>query len=212
VFDTVHDYWETLPDDERPELYLFGLSLGSFGVESILTSVNIVNAPIDGALMVGPPFVNDLWNQLTDDRDLGSSATRPIYENGRTVRFTNRNNTLDEPTGEWGDTKIAYVQHASDPVSFFSTDLAFNRPDWLDADERGSDVSDEMSWFPVVTMWQVLFDLPVAGNVPAGHGHLYTSREYLDAWVAITEPEGWDEADDARVGAALEEREREVDE
>ncbi len=39
---------------ERPELYLYGLSLGSMGVESMLTSVNIVNEPVDGALMVGP--------------------------------------------------------------------------------------------------------------------------------------------------------------
>ena len=34
VFDTIHTYWSTLPEDSRPDLYLFGLSLGSFGVES----------------------------------------------------------------------------------------------------------------------------------------------------------------------------------
>ena len=50
VFDTIHAYWSTLPEDSRPELYLFGLSLGSFGVESILTSINVLNEPIDGAL------------------------------------------------------------------------------------------------------------------------------------------------------------------
>ena len=51
VFGTVYEYWADLPEDERPELYLYGLSLGSFGVESILTSVNFMNEPIDGALM-----------------------------------------------------------------------------------------------------------------------------------------------------------------
>ena len=35
VFDTVHDYWSTLPADDRPALYLYGLSLGSFGVECV---------------------------------------------------------------------------------------------------------------------------------------------------------------------------------
>ena len=54
VFETVREYWATLPAGERPELYLYGLSLGSMGVESVLTSVNIVNEPVDGALMVGP--------------------------------------------------------------------------------------------------------------------------------------------------------------
>jgi hypothetical protein len=75
VFAVVHAYWSTLPQDDRPRLYLYGLSLGSYGVESILTSINIVNEPIDGALMVGPPFVNELWNDLVAGRDPG--AHRP---------------------------------------------------------------------------------------------------------------------------------------
>jgi uncharacterized membrane protein len=84
-------------------------------VESILTSIDIVNEPIDGALLVGPPFVNNLWNQLVDGRDEGSSPSTPIYEQGRTVRFTNEEDALSLPAGEWGDTKVLYLQHASDP-------------------------------------------------------------------------------------------------
>ncbi|HSL57796.1 MAG TPA: alpha/beta-hydrolase family protein [Acidimicrobiales bacterium] len=212
VFDTVHAHWSALPEDERPELYLFGLSLGSFGVESILTSINIVNAPIDGALMAGPPFVNELWNQLTDDRDPGSPAWLPVYGDGRTVRFTGLDDALDAPTARWGDTRIVYLQNASDPVTFFSPDLALSRPEWLDTGQRGPDVSSEMRWFPLVTMWQVAFDLPVAGNVPSGHGHLYTSRQYLDAWVAITEPDGWTDDDTARLGDIVEERQLTIEE
>lgn len=195
VFDTVHDYWSTLPPDSRPDIYLFGLSLGSFGVESILTSVNIINEPINGALLTGPPFVNDMWDEITDDRDGGSPAWLPIYQDGRTVRFTSLDNALDVPRGEWDDTKIVYLQHASDPVSFFSPDLAFSEPDWLKEGQRGPDVSAQMAWFPLVTMWQVALDLPAAGNVPAGHGHLYTSSEYLNAWLGVTQPEGWTASD-----------------
>ena len=69
VFETVRQHWATLPDGERPALYLYGLSLGSMGVESVLTSVNIVNEPVDGALMVGPPFVNDMHARLEVGRD-----------------------------------------------------------------------------------------------------------------------------------------------
>ena len=212
VFDTIHAYWSTLPEDSRPDLYLFGLSLGSFGVESILTSINVLNEPIDGALMVGPPFVNPLWNQLMGDRDPGSPAWLPVYEDGRTVRFTSLEDVLDEPTAQWGDTKLVYLQHNSDPVSFFSGHLALSSPEWLDDGQRGPDVSEEMGWFPLVTMWQVALDLPVAGNVPAGHGHLYTSGEYLSAWVGITEPEGWSDADSDRLEPILAERERTLDE
>ena len=58
VFAAVHRYWSTLPESSRPRLYLYGLSLGSYGVESILGSIDLINEPIDGALLVGPPFVN----------------------------------------------------------------------------------------------------------------------------------------------------------
>lgn len=212
VFDRVHEHWSTLPEDSRPELYLFGLSLGSFGVESILTSINVLNSPIDGALMSGPPFVNHLWNRITDDRDPGSPAWLPVYGQGRTVRFTGLENVLDEPEGRWGDTKVVYLQHASDPVTFFSADLAFSSPEWLEDGQRGPDVSERMGWFPLVTMWQVALDLPVAGEVPAGHGHLYNSAEYLAAWVGMTEPEGWTDADTERLEPILLEREQNVEE
>ena len=67
--------------------------------------------------------------------------------------------------------RILYLQHASDPMSFFSTGLAFSEPDWLR--ERGPDVSEEMWWVPIATMWQVAFDLPSTGAIPRGHGHLF---------------------------------------
>ena len=206
VFDRVHDYWSTLPDASRPELYLFGLSLGSFGVESILTSVGILNAPIDGALLTGPPFVNTLWSDLTQNRDAGSPATLPVFEEGRTVRFTARENALDTPSGTWGDTRLVYLQHASDPIVFFSPGLAFNSPEWLEDGQRGPDVSDRMAWVPLVTMWQVFGDLPGAGGVPAGFGHLYTGGEYLDGWVGIAAPEEWTETQNQELSELLDRR------
>ena len=137
--------------------------------------------------------MNSLWNEITDDRDPGSPARLPIYQDGPTVRFTSIESALDPPTGECDDTKIVYLQHPSDPV--FSPDLALTKPDWLPDGQRGPDVSDEMIWFPRVTMWQVAIDLPAAGWVPAVHGHLYTRSENLDAWVAVSGPSGWSSSD-----------------
>lgn len=191
VFATVHQYWASLPEASRPKLYLYGLSLGSFGVESILQSINIVNEPIDGALMVGPPFVNSLHQQLTAERDPGSPASLPIYEDGRTVRFANEQGGLDRTTGPWGPTRLVYLQHASDPIVFFSTKMAWSEPEWLYPGQRGPDVSPRMDWFPVVTMWQTLLDLPGAGNIPMGTGHLYSATANLTSWAAVTQPPGW---------------------
>jgi uncharacterized membrane protein len=46
-------------------------------------------------------------------------------------------------------------------------------------------------------MWQVALDLPAAGSVPEGYGHLYTKAANTDAWVGLTEPDDWTDADSA---------------
>lgn len=208
VFERIHDYWSDLPDDGRPEIYLYGLSLGSFGVESILTSIDIVNEPIDGALLVGPPFVNELRNRLVAERDPGSSPANPVYDGGRTVRFTNEVSAISLPSAEWGETRVLYLQHASDPVVFFSPDLLLERPDWLEAEHRDGEINEGFTWIPFVTMWQVLTDLAVANSVPDGYGHVYTTQAHADAWAAIIEPEGWTETGATRLHHYLEPEDR----
>lgn len=195
VFDTVHAHWSALPDGDRPRLYVYGLSLGSYGVEAILTSINIVNEPIDGAVMVGPPFLNGLRNELVAGREPGSSPSAPVYEGGRTVRFVNEGERDPAPAEGWGPTRILYVQHASDPVTFFSPDLLLSRPDWLLPDQRDPDIPDRFDWIPLVTMWQVLVDLVAAGSIPEGFGHLYTPEANAQAWIDVTRPEPWTAAD-----------------
>jgi uncharacterized membrane protein len=200
VFATIHAYVSTLPEDERPELYLYGLSLGAYGVEAILTSINIVNEPIDGALMVGPPFVNELWNELVASRDPGSSPSAPVYQGGRTVRFTNGADPLDLPGDgdEWGETRVVYLQHASDPVVFFSPSLFLEQPDWLLDGQRGVELSEDFHYARLITGWQVMMDLPAAGYVPEGYGHLYTRQANAEAWIAVTRPDGWTDAETER--------------
>ena len=198
VFDTVHGYWATLPEDSRPKFYLYGLSLGSYGVGSVLNSVSIINEPIDGALMSGPPFVNELHKEIVANREPGTPPWQPIYREGRTVRFTAEQPGFDKTPGPWGPTRLVYLQHNSDPVVFFSPELALEEPDWLKPGQRGPDISPEMGWFPLVTMWQVALDLPGAGNVPWGFGHMYTYRSNLESWVQITQLEGWTDGEDGR--------------
>lgn len=205
VFDTIHDYWATLPEQSRPQLYLYGLSLGSYGVESVLNSVNVINEPISGAFMSGPPFVNDLHTEVETGRDAGSPEWRPVYGAGRTVRFMSEEG-FAETTGPWGPTRLVYLQHGSDPVVFFSPSLAWSSPNWLEDGQRPPDVSERMGWFPLVTMWQVALDLPGAGAVPWGYGHMYSIAANTEGWVAVTDPEGWTPDRTAELVALLEAR------
>lgn len=204
VFRTVQEYWSTLPTGDRPDIYLYGLSLGSYGVESVLGSINVINEPISGALLVGPPFVNPVHRDLVSGRDPGSPASLPVYGDGRTVRFTAEQDGFERTRGPWGPTRIAYLQHASDPVVFFSQDLAFTPPEWLRDGERGPDVSPRMGWFPMVTMGQVLLDLVGAGEVPMGYGHLYSATANTHAWEAVTRAPGWTPEKLERLSAKLE--------
>jgi uncharacterized membrane protein len=199
VFDTIHAHWSDLPQGTRPELYLYGLSLGSYGAESVLTSIGIVNEPIDGALLVGPPFVNELWNRLVANRRAGTPPWLPVYQDGVTVRFTGERDVLRAPEGPWGPTRITYLQHASDPVVFFSPDLAFEQPDWLQPGQRGPGIAQDFVWVPLVTFWQMAFDLAAAGDVPIGWGHRYSPEANGSSWAAVTRPVGWTDEDTQRL-------------
>lgn len=189
LFEAVHEYWKTLPEDTRPRLYLHGLSLGSLGSEVSAPWYAILEDPPQGAVWSGPPFPSTHWQYLSTDRNPESPAWLPKFRDGSVVRFTAQENTLDTDQ-RWGPLRTVYIQYASDPMVFFSPDLLFKKPAWLSG-PRGPDVSPHLKWYPVVTFLKVAFDLPMAISVPTGYGHNYAPKNYIDAWTAVTQPEGW---------------------
>jgi uncharacterized membrane protein len=189
LFDAVYDRWSRLPQAERPRLFVFGLSLGSFGGETAFSGEYDLRNRTAGALFAGPPNFNTLYREFTDDRDAGSLEVEPVYKGGRAVRFTNDVAAGVEPVAvPWEGTRILYLQHPSDPIVWWFPTLVWDRPDWL-GEPHGRDVLDAMAWIPVVTFWQVTVDLPLATGVPDGHGHTYT-REFVDGWAKILQPPG----------------------
>jgi len=190
LFKVIYEYWEDLPRDTRPRLYLFGISLGAQLSEDSFDFYDIIDDPLDGALWAGPPFGSGIWRVITDNRDPGSPAWLPQFKGGEVVRFGNQYGGYlgREP---WGRFRIAFLQHASDPIVFFDLRWMFRKPDWLER-PRGPDVSPNLQWFPVVTMLQLLVDLNV-GIAPLEFGHRYSPAGYILAWMALTEPPDWDE-------------------
>ncbi|ETB51306.1 membrane protein [Mycobacterium avium 10-5560] len=189
LFEAVDRLVRQLPEAQRPKLVVFGESLGSFGGEAPFMSLNNVLARTDGALFSGPTFNNTIWTDLTSTRDAGSPEWLPIYNDGRNVRFVARAANLARPKDPWDHPRVVYLQHASDPIAWWTTDLLFARPDWL-KERRGYDVLPETTWIPVVTFLQVSADMAVAQNVPDGHGHHYVA-DVADAWAAVLSPPGW---------------------
>ncbi|MCC5883723.1 MAG: alpha/beta-hydrolase family protein [Halomonas sp.] len=199
LFTTVYDYWSALPEETRPRLYLHGLSLGSLNSDLSFDFYDIIDDPFHGALWSGPPFRSETWRTVTQERDRGTPAWLPTFRNGAVVRFMNQYQGLDEPDQAWGDFRIAYLQYGSDPITFFEPQILWREPEWM-REPRAPDVLPELRWFPVVTMLQLLADLAV-GRAPPGYGHSIAAEHYLDAWLALTEPEGWSEAELERLRA-----------
>ncbi|MBP5979098.1 MAG: alpha/beta-hydrolase family protein [Halomonas sp.] len=197
LFTAVYNYWSSLSSSERPRLYLFGLSLGALNSDLSFDLYDIIDDPFNGALWSGPPFRSDTWKSVTADRDPGSPAWLPTFRDGSVVRFMNQTQGLQEAPGEWGDFRIAYLQYASDPITFFEPAAFWREPAWM-REPRGPDVSPELRWYPVVTMLQLLADL-ATGSAPPGFGHEIAAEHYIDAWAALSEPPGWDEESLARL-------------
>ena len=189
LFEAVDERVRALPEAQRPKIVVFGESLGSFGGEAPFLSPNNIIARTDGALFSGPTFQNTMRDDITENRDPGSPEWLPIFDDGANVRFAARPDNLARPDAPWGSPRIAYLQHASDPIAWFNPNLLFAEPDWL-REPRGYDVSGDMNWIPVVTFLQVSADMAVAVNVPDGHGHRYV-KDVVNAWAAVMQPPGW---------------------
>jgi len=210
MVEAIHQRWSQWAPGRRPELALYGESLGSMAGQGAFQAVHRITAMgFRAVLWVGPPSESRLWRSVTERRDPGTPEVQPRYDSGRTVRFTQSADAAEIAAvagPPWRGTRVLFMQHASDPVVWWSPDLLFRRPDWL-SEPPGVDRSPSMRWYPIVTFWQVSADM--AGNVtssagvPAGHGHRYGDHQ-LDGWVAVAAPEGWIASDTERVRRWLE--------
>lgn len=209
MVDAIQQRWSQWPEGRRPKLALYGESLGAMAGQGAFGYLpDVVEKGFSSVLWVGPPNQSRLWKALTDRRDPGSPEVQPRYDNGRTVRFAQAAGPEEiaaVAAPPWTGTRVLYLQHASDPVVWWSPDLFLTKPDWL-SEPPGFDRSPAMRWSPIVTFFQVTADM--AGNVtnstgaPPGHGHAYGDQQ-LDGWVAVAAPEGWTPLDTDRIRRAL---------
>ena len=191
VFAAVYGHWRSLPRDDRPRLWLHGLSLGAYNSEQSFDEWQLLADPFDGAFWVGPPFAAPRWRRFTETRNRISPAWAPVVGDGSLVRFATANGLADRRATPWGPLRILYLQYPSDAITFFEPAMIWRAPAWLDG-PRAPDVPRTLRWVPVVTFLQVLVDLLTATTPPKGHGHVYAAQDYLAGWQALIEPEGWD--------------------
>lgn len=210
MVDAVVGRWRNWDPLRRPELMLYGESLGSLAGQGAFSHLpDVADKGFSSVLWVGPPNASPLWTALTKRRDPGSPEVQPRYDNGRIVRFAQASSAAEiarvaDPV--WGSTRVLFLQHASDPVVWWSPALLFTEPDWL-SEPPGHDRSASMRWYPIVTFSQVSADMmshvTSSGISPTGHGHNYGDGQ-LDGWIAVAAPDGWTGFDTDRIRRALE--------
>nr|WP_170063796.1 alpha/beta-hydrolase family protein [Agrobacterium bohemicum] len=198
LFEAIYGYWTTLPKETRPKLYLHGLSLGALNSQKSSDLYDVLADPFQGALWSGPPFSSPTWRMATSGRAPGSPYWLPEFRDSSVIRFADQYTNAHMPDKPWGPMRIVYLQYASDPVTFFETAALYRRPEWM-KQPRGRDVSTSFRWFPVVTELQLLLDVAAATTAPMGYGHVYAPEHYIDAWLEVTQPQGWSVPDIQRL-------------
>ena len=205
VFEAVYGHWRALPPRARPRLFLFGLSLGSLNSDLASDAYGVLGDPFEGAFWVGPPFASRTWPQVTATRAQGSPAWLPAARHPSVFRFFTADDQAQLRQGGWGPVRVLYLQYPSDPIVFFETDMWRRQPDWMKA-PRGPDVSPGFIWMPGISFIQLVFDIITATGVPKGRGHVYAAQDYAEGWHALTRPQGFGEAEMARLRIWLDAR------
>lgn len=181
--------WRTKPENQRPELILFGESLGAFGSQAAWpegSTPQDVTAEIKRIIWVGPPSQSRLWKQWQADRSAGP-MWQPVIGDGLIARTYISAGELERAVPSNGPV-ITFSAHPNDPVVYWSPDLLLQKLDWLNQ-PLGPGVDPRMRWFPVITYLQVGMDL-ISGGAPPEVGHNYAA----DAGPAIAltvNPPGW---------------------
>lgn len=214
LFDAVRSKWETLPPQQRPTLAVYGLSLGATGMQAALGSLDDIRDKTDAALFVGPPNSSQPWRDLQAARDPGSPEWQPVLREGAEVRWLSKPGDFARLPGRWDQPRVAYLQHATDAVTWMDPRVIWQRPEWLSgpASERGrgADVSDAMLWFPGVTYLHLVADMIMGVAVPAGHGHNF-GDVIVDGWEGVLPRAGADQASVSRIQTVIESYSRDVE-
>jgi len=184
-FYSVYSWWSALPVDHRPQLVVYGLSLGSYAMQSAFPDLGTLLQRSQGAIFAGTPSGTALWTDLTARRDADSPFTLPELDQGHQVRWFADPAGFSAPDDDWESPRIAYLQHGNDPVTWLTPSIFWKKPDWLQDGQRSPAVSSDMHWIPLVTGLQALIDFTMGSSVPDDSGHKYGTLT-LEAWIAVT--------------------------
>ena len=188
TIDAVVRRWNQLPKNERPELVLFGESLGSMGTQGAWAAgatPEEVTEDVKRIIWVGPPAESTLWKSWQAERTAGP-AWDPVIGDGRITRVLVQTDDPDRYDEHEAPT-IVFAAHANDPVVYWRPDLFYREADWT-LPPHGPGVMPSLRWFPFITGFQVGMDL-ISGGAPPEVGHNYSADMAAAVALGVGNPE-----------------------
>lgn len=185
----------------KSRILVFGESLGSYGIETAFSSPQGLFAKTDGVMLVGAPGFNPLLQQLTDDRNTGSPASKPVYKDEKEIVFiagSNNSKTVDTPITQ--DTGLVYLQNPTDPVAKWNPNVIWHEPEWVR--EQIKQGTSRFEWHPLVSFVQITTDMILSLEVPEGYGHNYGANT-VPIWSELAAPPDWNAQKDAKLKDTL---------
>ncbi|MEK0146213.1 alpha/beta-hydrolase family protein [Corynebacterium yonathiae] len=184
----VQEEIDKLPEENRPQLYFAGESLGAYAIMDNYHNMEDLLSECNGAVFSGPPRMTHFTQRLR--RDIGSLERLPVIDGGKHVRYAAvPSHTLHDAFGNdyahtWRRPRMLIAQHASDAIVWWDLNLLVRRPTWLrepQPEALHADTFRQLHWVPFITWWQIGLDQINSLNVPGGHGHNYF-EEMLWYW------------------------------
>ena len=209
LYVAVHAWWAALPADHRPQLVVYGVSLGAQALQAMFGSADALVAGVDGAVFAGTPAGTELARDLRAARDPGTPVTAPVVSAVPQVQFFASAPQVANFSGSWPAPRLAYLEHGNDPVVWMDFSIFYRKPEWLAAGQRSPDISEQMVFIPLVTGLQGLADMAMAEGVPDDAGHRYGDATFF-AWIKVTGDGDLDQAALDRIQAVIDQYDSEA--
>lgn len=163
-----------LPESKRPQLVVFGESLGAWTSQDAFVEQGtdgLVYAGIDKALWIGSPYGSKWKTQV-----LGTS--RPDVTPDLVGKFDNIKELRKLSPAKRSKLRYVMITHYNDAVTLFGASLLYKQPDWLeDPSKRPPTVSKSQYYTSPGTFLLTLVDMKNSMNVIPGKfeasGHDY---------------------------------------
>ena len=185
LYEAVHEWWSALPEGHRPQLVVYGVSLGAEAIQQVFGTADALIGGVEGGIFAGTPAGTPLSTQLRAQRDPGTPVVEPVVSTVPQVQFFADAASVAEFAGEWPAPRIAFLEHGNDPVVWMDFSIFYRKPEWLAAGQRSPAISDQMVFIPLVTGLQGLADMAMAEGVPDDAGHRYGDATFF-AWIEVT--------------------------